>query len=164
MAWQSEMVTLVRHLVDDVDASTYTDDRIEQAIVVSAQTASIEIDFEQTYTIELDCPTITPDPTDSANKDDPFINLVSLKTACLILSSEIKTEAGKSISVSDGPSTINMGQSNLKAAELRWKYLCGQYEDLKLQYKAGGNLGIAILTPYSPGSDVINSNIRQNIL
>jgi hypothetical protein len=164
MSWESEMGTLVRHLVDDLTTPyTYADSRIEQTIATAAQLAIFEIDFEQVYTVSLDCPTITPDPTLAAAKDDSFINLVSLKAGCIILGSEIKTEAAKSITVTDGPSTINMG-NNFKGVELAFKTLCEQYEDMKLQYKASGNIGTAILSPYSPGSDTVRTYVRRNQL
>ena len=95
MSWQNEMALIVRHLVNDLDSSdyTFTNDRLEEAILVSAQLASLEIDFENTYTIEVDGSSLSPDPTSSSNKDASFINIVSLKTACLLLSSEGKTNA-----------------------------------------------------------------------
>ncbi len=95
MAWQNEMTLIVRHLVNDLDSSSYTfqDDRVEESVLVSAQLAALEIDFESTYTIDVDSLTLTPDPTTSSNKDDSFINLVSLKTAQMLLGSELKTHS-----------------------------------------------------------------------
>ena len=39
MSWQNEMALIVRHLVNDLDSSdyTFTNDRLEEAILVSAQ-------------------------------------------------------------------------------------------------------------------------------
>jgi len=92
MAWQNEMTLIVRHLVNDLDSSEYTfiDSRLEEAVLVSAQLASVEIDFENTYTIDADSLTLSPDPTDSSNKDDSFINLVCLRTARMLIGSELK--------------------------------------------------------------------------
>ena len=164
MSWQSEMVTLVRHLVDDLGSPyTYSDDRIQQAIAVSAQLVISEINFESVYTVKLDCPTISPDPTVSSNKDDGFINLVSIKAGCIILGSQIRTEAAKSISVTDGPSSINMG-GNFKGIEIVYKNLCDKFEEMKMQHKTDGSMGTAILTPYSPGSDVVRSYTRDSLI
>ena len=48
MPWQNEMSIIVRHLVNDVDSSSYTfiDDRKEETILVSAQLLLHEVDFE----------------------------------------------------------------------------------------------------------------------
>ena len=56
MPWQNEMKVIVRHLVNDLDTSdyTFTDSRLEEAILVSAQLASLEIDFDNTYAIDVD--------------------------------------------------------------------------------------------------------------
>ena len=48
MAWQNEMTLIVRHLVNDLDSSdyTFTDSRLEESILVSAQLSFLEVDFE----------------------------------------------------------------------------------------------------------------------
>lgn len=63
MAWQDQMSTIVRYVVNDVDSSNYTfsDERVETSILVAAQLVSNEIDFIQTYTIDVEGGTISPD-------------------------------------------------------------------------------------------------------
>lgn len=155
MAWEGEMGTLVRHLVDDLsDSPTYTDDRVEQSIAVAAQLCIHEIDFDETYTVSLDCPSISPDPTTLTTKDDSFINLVSMRAACVILGSELKTRSLDSVKVTDGPTTIDMS-SSLKGVQKLYEDACQRYEDAKLQYQAGGTIGKAVLSPFSPASDYV---------
>lgn len=155
MAWQGEMGTLVRHLVDDLsDSPTYSDDRVEQSIAVAAQLLINEVDFDETYTVSLDCPTISPDPTTLATKDDTFINLVAMRAACVILSSELKTRSLDAVKVTDGPSTIDM-TSSLKGIQKLYEDACQRYEDAKFQFQAGGSIGKAVLTPFSPASDYV---------
>ena len=50
MTWQNEMSIILRHLVNDLDSSSYTfsDDRIEETILVASQLVLHEIDFENT--------------------------------------------------------------------------------------------------------------------
>ena len=156
------MGTIVRHLVNDTDSDNYTypDNRIETTILVAAQLVSTEIDFEQTYTVNVDSFTLSPDPTDSSAKDDGFINMVSLKAACIILGSEYKTHSLSSIRVTDGPSTIDMAgiATNFKSL---WQDLCSRYEQYKLNYIASnGNTGEAVLSPF--GSYWSSRNARYN--
>jgi hypothetical protein len=169
MSWQGEMTTMVRQLIYDVDPDdyTYSDERLETTILVAAQITSTEVDFENTYIIDVDQCTLTPDPTDptsalsSANKDDGFINIVSLKAACIIMGSELRTNALNSVKVSDGPSSIDC-----TAAAGYIKYLydnsCSQYEQFKFNFMAGTNaVGKAVLSPYSPGSDSVRRSYHQ---
>lgn len=164
MSWQGEIGTIVRYLVNDVDQSnySYSDSRIETAILVSAQIVCSEIDFENAYIIDVEQCRLTPDPTDpssplaTANKDDGFINLVALKTACVILGSELKTHSLNSVRVTDGPSSIDM---TAIAGNIKYLYedACKKYEEFKFNLKVGSSsVGKAILSPYSPGSDAIN--------
>lgn len=160
MSWQNEMVLIVRHLINDLDDSnqSFSDERLEGTVLVSAQLLLNEIDFDDPpnndYTVDVDGLSLTPDPT-SGEKDNAFINLVCLKTACVIIGSEVRTNALNSIVLRDGPSTIDMrgvtaGLNNL------YDSLCKKFDDGVLQYKAGGSrVGQAIFSPYSPGSESI---------
>jgi hypothetical protein len=174
MSWQGEMTTIVRTLISDVDPNnyTYSDFRLETSILVAAQIVLTEVDFENTYTVEVDQSHLSPDPTNptdassNLNKDDAFINLVCLKTACIIMGSEMKTQALNAVRVSDGPSSIDY---TAVAANIRYLYefACKTYEEYKFNYAAGNNaVGKAILSPYAPGSDVAyryDSTFRQYI-
>jgi len=156
MSWQNEMVVIVRHLVNDLNSSdyTFTDDRLEESVLVAAQLASLEIDFENTYSIDVDSVTLTPDPTASGNKDDSFINLVCLKTARLLLGSELKTHSLNAISLRDGPSSLDL-RGIVTGLNILFEDIAQRYEDAVLQYKLNGVVGEAILGPYSPGSDSV---------
>ena len=158
MAWTDDMPTIVRYLVNDVDSNNYTypNGRIKQTIVVAAQLVLNEIDFDKTYTVTVSTSGISPDPT-AATKDDAFINLVSLKSACLIASSELRTKSLDAVRVSDGSSSIDAG-GVLRGFEALSKSMCQRYESAKLEYKAGNSVaGQAILTPYeSPNFPVVH--------
>ena len=156
MVWQTEMVRIVRHLINDVDAASYADDRLEETVLVSAQLVLHEIDFDNTYTVDVDGLSLSPDPTGLANKDNAFINIISLKSACVILSSEVRTHGLNAIKMSDGPSSIDMTgiAKNITSSS---QDMCSRYEHAVMQYKAGGSVaGQAILGPYSPGADNVS--------
>ena len=101
MSWQGQLSTITRYLVDDIDSTKYkySDSRIETTIVVASQFVTLEVDLENTYTINVEQCSLSPDPTDAGTKDDAFINLVCLKAASIIVGSEVRSESGNAISI-----------------------------------------------------------------
>ena len=158
MAWQNEMSIILRHLVNDLDSSSYTfsDDRIEETILVAAQLVLHEMDFESTYSVDVDSSSLSPDPTNSSNKDDAFISLVCLKSAYILLGSEIKTHALNEISLKDGPSSLDL-RGIVQGLNILFADITKRYDEAKVQYQLGGSVaGQAVLGPYSPGSDNVS--------
>lgn len=168
MSWQGQMGTIVRYLIDDVDPSNYkfSDHRIETTILVAGQLTQINTEFVNNYDINVEDCTLTPDPTDPTNEDKPFITLICLKAACIIVGSLIRSESGNAISIKDGPSAIDL-RGVSQTLSILYKDLCEKYEKLLLEYKATGgvggtNPGEAILGPYSPGSYLISRNYMDH--
>lgn len=155
MSWQGQMTTVVRHLVNDVDASSYTfsTDRVETTILVAAQLLIMNVDFNNTYEINVEASTLSPDPTDAGTKDDPFIALACLRAACIVLGSEIRKESGNAINIKDGPSAIDL-RGVTSTLTVLYQDLCKKYDEALIDYRAGNSVsGQSILGPYSPGSD-----------
>lgn len=157
--WQVEIVRQVRHLINDWEEPyDYSDDRIAELILVAAQYVSNEIDFSQTYEIDLDQLSIIPDPTDrNANtRDNIFINLVSLKAACLVDNSEARASAGKAFTLKQGNNSISFGGSGgtsdakLKILEKGW---CAAYQAAKEEYERGNYK--------SPSSMIIGPTVSE---
>lgn len=163
MSWQGQLSVMVRHLIGDLDPLNYkySQQRLETTILVAAQLVTFDVDLVNSYTIDVEQCRLTPDPTDTDTKDNAFINLTSLKAGCIILGSEIKTEAGNAIAIKDGPSSIDLrGVSS--TLQVLYKDICQKYEKILLDYRAGGTLaGQAILGPYSPGSDFVSRNYND---
>ncbi len=156
MSWQGEMSTVLRYLVDDIDPAKYkyNDTRIETTLLVAAQIVTLEVDFPNTYTINVEQCTLSPDPTDDT-KDNAFINLVCLKAACIMVGSEVRSESGNAISIKDGPSAIDL-RGVASTLIVLWQDLCKKYDTFLLNYRAGNSIaGKAILGPYSPGSTAV---------
>ena len=148
MSCQNELVKMLRYIIDDVDCSAYTDDRLEETIIVSAQFVNLEIDFDKTYTIDVDQLILTPDPTDAV-KDDAFINLVVLKAGCIVLTGEAKAKALEALKMKDGPVEIDTSHRH-RALETQAKQMCEAYQKTKLQYVTGtGRTGQAVMTPFT---------------
>lgn len=151
------MSTVVRHLINDVDPTnyTFTTNRIETTILVAAQLIIMNVDFNNEYEINVEASTLSPDPSDSETKDNPFIALTCLRAACIIVGSEIRKESGNAISIKDGPSAIDL-RGVTSTLTVLYQDLCKKYEDALLDYRAGNSVvGQSILGPYSPGSDLV---------
>jgi hypothetical protein len=161
MSWQSEISTILRYLINDVDFNNYkyTDSRIETTILVASQLVTFDTSFRNEYSIDIANGALSPDPTESNTRDNAFINLVAFRSACVILGSEVKTEASNSISIKDGPSAIDLRGVSMTLNEL-YKDFCSKYDDLLRDYKEDERsvAGQAILGPYSPGSEYISRN------
>jgi hypothetical protein len=151
MGWKNDVTKIVRALVNDLDQTTYSDSRIEEMAIVAAYQVNSNISFSYTYTVSLSTEAISPDPSDNADND--FITLTALKAACNILRSEAKTKAASAISMTDGASTVSM-KGVYDALKSEADDLCEKFEQAKKQFiMSGGVGGLAILSPYSPGSD-----------
>ena len=132
MAWTTDLVLFVRTLIGDLDGSKYADSRLEQIIVVAAYKVYDQADFSYTYTVDIAAKEITPDPIE--NKDTDFTVLTAYQSACLIVGSEVKTEAANSLSLRDGPSAIDL-RGVATTLNALYKDLCQKYEDLLNTYK-----------------------------
>lgn len=150
MSWQSTMTTMVRFLINDVVSPyTYSDERIQQAIVVSARLVLQEIEFDNDYVIDVTNITITPDPTDV--NDTAFINLVSLKTGCFIDIGQLRTKTASAGWLVKGGSHVVDTRGVAEAYKiLMEKGLCKVYEDAAWEYRTGSQTpGRAILSPFA---------------
>jgi hypothetical protein len=166
MSWTNEMVRIVRFLVNDLDAASYTDDRLEETILVAAQLLYCTMDFDNTYTIDVDSLSLTPDPTLIDPKDNWFINLVCVKTSCIILGSETKTLAAQSYRITDGPATIDI-QGAYKSTKEMYDSCSLKLEKMIVDYRCGNSIaGQAVLTPYtveSGGAGELINNANYNL-
>ena len=141
MAWQGQISTMVRHIVNDVDPANYkyTPRRLETTILVAAQLLSTQVDLQNDYKINVEQCLLIPDPSEDATKDNNFLSLVTLKTACIILGSEVKAESGNAISIKDGPSSIDLRGVSGTLISL-YKDICAKYDQMLLDYQAGNSL------------------------
>lgn len=135
MSWDLDMVRIVRYLIDDVsDTPRYSDSRLAECIVIAAQMCETEVSFDNDYTINIASTSITPDPV-SLN-DNGFINLVSLKSACIVYKGEHRASSDTVAVFRDG-STILDNTESVKQKKTLYEDLRKQYEESKLQYIAG---------------------------
>jgi hypothetical protein len=159
MAWQDEVIPIVRVLINDaVPTYTYADSRLESIILAAAYMVVIDLDLKSTYAVSMSDETLEPDPTEA--NDVSFINLMALKAAFLVLSNEAKLAGKKAIQISDGPSSVSLGNRYTSAVEAA-KDMDGKYAKTKLEYLAGNSkAGQAIMTPFTNENVPVQDNMR----
>ena len=155
MAWNVDLVLMLRSIIGDLDRSKYTNERLKQILVVGAFNVKNDADFQTDYTIDVGSVSISPDPI--AESDLDFSALTVYKSACILLGSEVKTEAANAISIKDGPSSIDLRGVSGSLSGL-YKDLCEKYDELLQKYRyekgsgSGTPAGTAVLGPFSPAS------------
>jgi hypothetical protein len=170
--WDSEMVVVLRHMIDDLaDTPKYSDDRLSQLILVGAQFVKAENPFETDYTINIENGVLKPDPTASSTRDDSFINLTLLRSACLLASSGLGKSASLGILVVEGPNRFDNRGANA-GKQLQVKTWCEAYADAKWEFVSASltTPGEAIIGPYrsmdykngSGGSFLFSDRDRMN--
>lgn len=150
MSWQTEISTITRVWINDLDSSpVYSDDRLLQLILVAAKYVKLEVNLDNEYNINFDTASITPDPT-SIN-DESFIGFVSLKAACLLDQSTFRTKAvNEGIKAALGPASLSVGGNLAGYETILNQGPCALYEQLKLDYEIGNiSLFQAILSPFA---------------
>ena len=149
MSWKKEIPIIVRTLINDLsDTPTYSDERILQVISVAAKYVQFDVVLDHQYTINVVNPTITPDPT--VDNDSIFISLVSLKTACLIDQSVLRTKAAtEGIRASLGPAQLSVAGSLAGIKLIIDAGPCAAYDELTSHWDVREASAIrAVLSPF----------------
>ncbi len=141
MSWKEESLPILRTLLgDDESPYTYCDERLTDVLVSSARMIRFELSFDVEYTVTVSTSTISPDPS----TDNFFIPLMVLYAASKIAGGEYRLASLESVSVTDGPATIDLGgQAN--ALKARMEALAKDYQQAKLQYAIGNAIGCAAI-------------------
>jgi hypothetical protein len=150
MTWPDVTITMLRILISDIDDTNYdySDDRLQQTLVVAAQLVNQEIDFDTSYTINVPLVTISPDPT--VAPDDAFINFIVLKAACFIDQSTFRTKAAiAGLKARCGPTQLETMEHLKGFKELLTSGPCAAYTTLKSEWTFGNAQVVkAILSPF----------------
>jgi len=150
MSWADTMIPIVRILINDYDDTSYeySDDRLQETLVVAAQMVNQELDFTTSYTISIPLVTISPDPTSAP--DDAFINFTALKAACFMDMSTFRTKAALAgLKAKCGPAVLETMEHLRGFKELITIGPCAAYDTLKNEWIFGNNIVVeAILSPF----------------
>lgn len=150
--WKDELVTMLRVLINDLgETPSYSDSRLQQLLVVAARYVLQDMDFDTSYTININVPNISPDPVGTTTRDDAFANFTVLKAACLSDQSLFRTKALlEGITARCGPATLSIAGHLPGFKELITQGPCAAYLVLKQQYYLGDARGVrAIMSPFT---------------
>jgi hypothetical protein len=149
MSWQVEIPIIVRTLINDMSENpSFSDDRLLQVIAVSAKYVQFDVVLDHTYTIDVVNPNITPDPTE--HDDSIFISLVSLKSACIVDQSALRTRAAmEGIRAVLGPAQLSVAGSLAGLKMILEEGPCAAYEELTSHWDVKEATAIrAVLSPF----------------
>lgn len=149
MSWQTEIPVIVRTLINDwSDPPQYSEERLLQVISVAAKYVQFDVSLDNQYIVNVINPDISPDPT--SNQDEIFISLVSLKTACIIDQSTLRTKAAlEGIKTVLGPASLSMVNSLDGWKMVLEKGPCATYEELTSHWNVQDATSVrAILSPF----------------
>lgn len=141
MTYLESVVLQIRTIINDLDETdyTYSDERITQLFLIAACQVLPQVS-DDTYVIDLENLTIVEEP------DKYLTNLINLKSACLLLKGESKSQTHCNVKIVDGPSTIHMGDIYKSTKEMADDF-CSQYEKEKAEYLMKNTTGLSLTTP-----------------
>ena len=151
-SWQNALISALRILLNDESGIRYKDAELEDVLAVAASMVKSEVPLTTTYSVNITPPSISPDPV--LNNDKSFVNLMTLKAACLL---DKSTLGYNSLLSGLGASCGNARLSTLNRMSgfeaLIDSGYCMSYENAKRQYMSGNRS-----TKKSTLSPFINSN------
>jgi hypothetical protein len=149
MAWQDQLTIIVRTLINDLSSPyEFSDDRLQQVIVVAAQFVQFDVNLNCSYSIDVVNPAINPDPT--VNNDKIFISLTALKSACIVDQGTFRTKAAlEGIKTSLGSSHLSIGGNISGYKSIIEHGACAAYDELVSQWDVSNATAIAaVLSPF----------------
>lgn len=155
MAWEDDATEILRMLTDDYGTtSRVSDDNLLRALLVAAFQVNREVDFDTAYSINLTAQSISPSPS----ADEAFLNLMTLKAACMLDRGAAITAANRAIAVRDGSSSVDLRGIAKARLEIAQKGgYCKAYQEARedfIREQAGidrtgaTTAGRAVLSPF----------------
>lgn len=149
MSWQTELTTITRTLINDLNEPyEYSDARIQQVLTVAGKYLQFDVNLSNSYNIDVVNNNISPDPT--TNNDSIFVSLVCLKAACIIDQGTFRTKAAlEGIKTALGPASLSIGGSLAGWQAIINHGACGLYEELTNNWDIrNATAWAAVLSPF----------------
>lgn len=154
MAWDTDLVTMLRVLIGDLNSPQKNADAyLKQILITAGILVSNEIDLTNDYVFDITGVTIVPDPITLG--DIQIQALLPLKAACIMNQSNFLVALGQGIKVRDGDSEINTSVSFGGYKDILQLGACAAYAKLVNQLSAASSslVGGAVLGAYRAPED-----------
>jgi len=136
--WLSIARTMLRTMLNDAGASSYTNSRLDDMLIASAYLIVSDINFITTYSVNIQDETVSPDPSVTSDDGSDFISLVVLRAACMSDESAFRTAAlMQGVQARCGPATLNTSAYGQYLREIFKDGPCKAYDTLKYEYNFG---------------------------
>ena len=152
--WQNTSLLMLRTMLNDAGCgeSKYSNDRLEDLLITSAYLLPIDVNFNTTYTVDVEAYTISPDPISQSDGTD-FISFMVLKAACIADEGNFRTAALlQGVSARCGPATITTSSYGSYLKELLTAGPCKSYSSLTNEYNfsyEGKQIIKAVMSPFA---------------
>jgi len=152
--WQQTSLTMLRTMLNDAGCATptYTTRRLQDLLITAAYFLPIDLNFDTTYTVDVELNTISPDPISQTDGVE-FINFMVLRAACLADEGNFRTTAlMQGVKARCGPAVIETNKYGEFLKELLTAGPCKSYEDLKQEYNfsyEGSRIIRAVMSPFA---------------
>ena len=152
--WPEPCILITRALINDLDNPyKYTDQRLTQLLLVAAFQLQQLAQFGQSFQVDVVAQVIYPDPADIVNQtvDNNFINLMCLKSACIVDNGSCQAAiavatAGKDMNASWDLTGVAQGYLKYLEGKNSW---CEKYDEAVDDYLDGaGSISSAIMSPF----------------
>lgn len=124
------LIAMLRVILDDLDSSVYTDEKLIKVLAVATKLVFGEVEFLQTYTITIDLSVPEFDVCPEAS--DLIYSLITLKAACIIDAASLRNQSTlEGIKATCGPINIQKSSGADAFKLLMEEGPCASYKLLK---------------------------------
>jgi len=152
-SWQNTSLLMLRTMLNDAGCgeSKYPTSRLEDLLITAAYFLPIDINFNSTYSVDVEAYTISPDPISQTDGPE-FINFMVLRAACMTDEGNFRNSALlQGVQARCGPAILNTSSYGQYLKELLTNGPCKLYEELKDGYNfsyEGKKIIRAVMSPF----------------
>ena len=151
--WQNTSLIMLRTMLNDAgcDSVRYTPQRLDDLLITAAYLLPLEINFKNTYVVDVELRTVTPNPIDQEDGDE-FINLLVLKAACMADEGNFRTAAlAQGVTARIGPASLQTSSHGQYLGTLLNEGPCKAYTTVVELYNMsydGSKIIRAVMSPF----------------
>jgi hypothetical protein len=152
-SWQNTSLLMLRTMLNDAGCgdTKYSNSRLEQLLITSAYFLPVDINFNTSYSIDVEQNIISPDPIGQEDGQE-FISFMVLKAACIADEGNFRNSALlQGVKARCGPAVLDTNAYGQYLKDLLSNGPCKTYEELKHEYNfsyEGRRIIRAVMSPF----------------